>query len=57
MIPTFKGVVKWMLRIYPHAEVADLLNYLTAATLERGAIAEISRTLGFSHPPFATGID
>jgi hypothetical protein len=46
MIPTFKRVVKRPHHIYKREEVEDILIYLSSPSLERRAIAEISRVTG-----------
>jgi hypothetical protein len=46
MISTFKRVIKRKHRIYTHAEIDDLLAYLTSPDLPRGAIAKICRDTG-----------
>jgi hypothetical protein len=50
MIATFKRVVKRTPRLYTHAEVDNLLAYLAAPILERGAIAKISQGPGTPAP-------
>ena len=50
MIPTFKRVLKRQHHIYTHNEVDDILEYLGAPSLERGAIAKISRDTGIPDP-------
>lgn len=46
MIPTFKRVVGRQHHIYKHADVDDILDYLTSNPLERGAISKIARDTG-----------
>jgi hypothetical protein len=50
MIPTFKRVIKRSHHIYSHDEVDEVLDYLSAPSLKRGAIAKIARDTGIPEP-------
>jgi hypothetical protein len=46
MIPTFRRVMKRQHHIYHHSDIDDIIDYLSAPNLERGAIAKISQDTG-----------
>jgi hypothetical protein len=52
MIPTFRHVVKRQHHIYHHSDIDDIIEYLSAPDLDRGAIAKISRNTGIPDSTF-----
>jgi hypothetical protein len=50
MIPTFRRVVKCQCHVYRHTNIDDILDYLHAPDLKRGAITKIARDTGIPKP-------